>query len=163
MAILGGDWDIGRPVRPVIRPGGYATHDSKMYTDSGPFGVRAPMDTYPALRPALTLWSYVVSRPEPDLALLGFGKRDGSYDVDLPMPETLRRDGETHDVDGALHIFELNDQQRLRAQSRPASTSASATRSAAASATPAPRFEPLARPPRHRRRPQHRRRSTHLL
>ena len=110
VAILGGDWDIGRPVRPVIRPGGYATHDSKMYTDSGPFGVRAPMDAYPALRAALTLWSYVVSRPEPNLALLGFGKRDGSYDVDLPMPETLRRDGETHDVARQLEVFELNDQ-----------------------------------------------------
>ena len=110
VAILGGDWDVGRPVRPVIRPGGYATHDSKMYTDSGPFGVREPMERYPALRPALTLWSYVVSRPEDDLALLGFGKRDGSYDVDLPMPHTLRRDGQMQPTDGALHIFELNDQ-----------------------------------------------------
>ena len=79
VAILGSDWDIGRPVRPVIRPGGYATHDSKLYLDSGPFGVRPPMDTYAALRPAFTLWSYVVSRPEPDLALMGFGKRDASF------------------------------------------------------------------------------------
>ena len=110
VAILGGDWDIGRPVRPVIRPGGYVTHDSKLYADSGPFGVRAPMDTYPALRPAFTLWSYVVSRPEPDLALMGFGKRDASFDMDLPIPKTLRRDGEMHDVDGRLEVFELNDQ-----------------------------------------------------
>ena len=110
VAVLGSDWDIGRPVRPVIRPGGYVTHDSKLYLDSGPFGVRAPMDTYPALRPAFTLWSYVVSRPEPDLALMGFGKRDASFDMDLPIPETLRRDGEMHDVDGRLEVFELNDQ-----------------------------------------------------
>ncbi len=110
VAILGSDWDIGRPVRPVIRPGGYATHDSKLYLDSGPFGVRPPMDTYAALRPAFTLWSYVVSRPEPDLALMGFGKRDASFDMDLPMPQTLRRDGEMHDVDGRLEVFELNDQ-----------------------------------------------------
>ncbi len=110
VAILGSDWDIGRPVRPVIRPGGYATHDSKLYLDSGPFGVRPPMDTYAALRPAFTLWSYVVSRPEPDLALMGFGKRDASFDMDLPIPETLRRDGEMHDVEGRLEVFELNDQ-----------------------------------------------------
>ena len=110
VAILGSDWDIGRPVRPVIRPGGYATHDSKLYLDSGPFGVRPPMDTYAALRPAFTLWSYVVSRPEPDLALMGFGKRDASFDMDLPIPKTLRRDGEMHDVDGRLEVFELNDQ-----------------------------------------------------
>ena len=110
VAILGSDWDIGRPVRPVIRPGGYVTHDSKLYLDSGPFGVRPPMDTYAALRPAFTLWSYVVSRPEPDLALMGFGKRDASFDMDLPIPKTLRRDGEMHDVDGRLEVFELNDQ-----------------------------------------------------
>ncbi len=110
VAILGSDWDIGRPVRPIIRPGCYVTHDSKMYTESGPFGVRAPMDTYPTLRPALTLWSYVVSRPEPDLALAGFGKRDCSYDVDLPIPQVLRRDGVIHDVSGQLEVFELNDQ-----------------------------------------------------
>ena len=110
VAILGSDWDIGRPVRPVIRPGGYVTHDSKLYADSGPFGVRPPMDTYAALRPAFTLWSYVVSRPEPDLALMGFGKRDASFDMDLPIPKTLRRDGEMHDVDGRLEVFELNDQ-----------------------------------------------------
>ena len=110
VAILGSDWDIGRPVRPVIRPGGYATHDSKLYLDSGPFGVRPPMDTYAALRPAFALWSYVVSRPEPDLALMGFGKRDASFDMDLPIPKTLRRDGEMYDVDGRLEVFELNDQ-----------------------------------------------------
>ena len=110
VAILGSNWDIGRPVRPVIRPGGYVTHDSKLYADSGPFGVRAPMDTYPELRPAFTLWSYVVSRPEPDLALMGFGKRDASFDMDLPIPKTVRRGGEMHDVDGRLEVFELNDQ-----------------------------------------------------
>ena len=91
VAILGSDWDIGRPVRPVIRPGGYATHDSKLYLDSGPFGVRPPMDTYAALRPAFTLWSYVVSRPEPDLALMGFGKRDASFDMDLHAQDASPR------------------------------------------------------------------------
>lgn len=109
VALLGGEWDLGTPVRPVIRPGGYVTHDSVLYTESGPFGTRPPMDEYPALQPSLWLWSYVVSQPEPGLALLGFGKRDVSYDVGLPVPVAVRRDGERTPVDG-LEIFELNDQ-----------------------------------------------------
>ena len=109
VALLGSGWDLAKRVRPVIRPGGYATHDSLLYTDSGPFGARAPMDSYPALQPALWLWSYVVSQPEPGLALLGFGKRDASYDVGLPIPVAIRRDGERRAVEG-LEVFELNDQ-----------------------------------------------------
>jgi D-serine deaminase-like pyridoxal phosphate-dependent protein len=110
VAVLGGGWQLGRPVRVVIRPGGYVTHDSILYTESGPFGVRPPMDGYPALQPALTLWSYVVSRPEGDLALLGFGKRDVSYDIDLPLPTLVRRHGTLTQLDGELGVFELNDQ-----------------------------------------------------
>lgn len=110
VAKLGSGWDIGRPVRPVIRPGGYVTHDSVLYAESGPFGVRAPMESYAQLQPALSLWSYVVSRPEPDLALMGFGKRDVSFDIDLPVPVMVRRGDEMAAVDGALEVFELNDQ-----------------------------------------------------
>jgi D-serine deaminase-like pyridoxal phosphate-dependent protein len=110
VAVLGGDWDIGRPVRAVIRPGGYVTHDSVLYAETGPFGVRPPMDTYAALQPALSLWSYVVSRPEPTLALLGFGKRDVSFDVDLPVPVLIRRGDRMDRVDGQVEVFQLNDQ-----------------------------------------------------
>ncbi|MCP3976251.1 MAG: amino acid deaminase [bacterium] len=108
--VLGDDWDLGRPVRVVIRSGGYVTHDSIHYAKGGPFRVRPPLDAYPALRPALTVWSYVVSRPEPDLVLLGFGKRDASFDLDLPVPLTVRRGDELHQLDGALELLELNDQ-----------------------------------------------------
>ncbi len=110
VAILGEKWDLGRRVRVVIRPGGYVTHDSIFYEESGPFGARPPMDIYPALQPALRLWSYVVSRPEAGLALLGFGKRDVSYDIDLPIPVIVRRDGRVRHLEGELNVFELNDQ-----------------------------------------------------
>lgn len=110
VAILEGKWNLGRRVRVVIRPGGYVTHDSIHYEESGPFGVRPPMDSYPALQPALSLWSYVVSRPEAGLALLGFGKRDVSYDIDLPIPVSVRRDGQVRHLNGELNVFELNDQ-----------------------------------------------------
>ena len=81
-----------------------------MYEDGGPFGRRAQMLAYPKLRAALMVWSYVVSRPEDDLAILGFGKRDASYDVDLPKPLTVRRAGIHQEVDNGLTVFSLNDQ-----------------------------------------------------
>jgi D-serine deaminase-like pyridoxal phosphate-dependent protein len=110
VSMLGHGWNLGRPVRPVIRPGGYVTHDSILYTESGPFGVRAPMDSYAQLQPALSLWSYVVSRPEPDLAVMGFGKRDVSFDIDLPVPVAVRRHGRMKPANGELDVFDLNDQ-----------------------------------------------------
>ena len=110
VALLSGEWAVSKPVRLVIRPGCYVTHDSRHYEEWGPFGARPPMADQPRLRAALTVWSYVVSRPEPGLALLGFGKRDASYDVDLPMPTAVRRDGRTIRLDGELEVFRLDDQ-----------------------------------------------------
>ena len=110
VALLGVDLALSRPTRLVIRPGCYVTHDSVLYAESAPFGVRPPMDTCPPLQAALKVWSYVVSRPEPDLVLLGFGRRDASYDVDLPKPLVVRRDGHVRNVDGELEVFDLNDQ-----------------------------------------------------
>ena len=110
VTVLGGTWDLGRRVRVVVRPGGYVAHDSMLYEESGPFGVRPPMDTYPGLEPALSLLSYVVSRPEPGLALLGCGIRDVSHDVDLPKPVFVRRNEQVRHLAGELEIFQLNDQ-----------------------------------------------------
>lgn len=110
VALLGGQWAASKPVRLVIRPGCYVTHDSRHYEEFGPFGARPPMADCPRLRPALTVWSYVVSRPEPELALLGFGKRDASYDIDLPVPVTVRRDGRMEPLSGELEVFRLDDQ-----------------------------------------------------
>jgi D-serine dehydratase len=76
---------LSRPVRKVVRSGGYLTHDHGMYERVSPFaaGAHNPLG---ALRPALELWAYVLSTPEPGLAICGFGKRDAAYDVDLPVP-----------------------------------------------------------------------------
>ena len=110
VALLGGEWAASKPVRLVIRPGCYVTHDSRHYEEFGPFGARPPMDGCERLRPALTVWSYAVSRPEPGLALLGFGKRDASYDVDLPIPTVVRRHGRMRPIAGELEVFRLDDQ-----------------------------------------------------
>jgi D-serine deaminase-like pyridoxal phosphate-dependent protein len=69
----------GRPGRRVVlRSGCYLTHDHGLYADASPLAG--------SLQPALKLWAAVLSRPEPGLAIVGFGRRDCSYDSGLPMP-----------------------------------------------------------------------------
>ena len=95
------------PVRVVLRPGSYLTHDSGLHVPISPFGLRIPG---PRLEPALELWSSVISRPQPDLAILGFGKRDSSYDFGLPSPLLVCSDGELRNAAGdGLLVSSLND------------------------------------------------------
>jgi D-serine deaminase-like pyridoxal phosphate-dependent protein len=105
---LAGGWDLGRPVRVVLRSGCYLTHDHGSYERLSPFGGRLP--DWEPLRQALEVWGLVHSRPEPDLAIVGFGKRDASYDMGVPRPLTVRRrDGRTRPATG-MEVFRLNDQ-----------------------------------------------------
>ena len=95
----------GRPVRTVVRSGCYLTHDHGLYARTSPLRDR--------LRPALEVWAQVMSRPEPGLALLTMGRRDVSFDQDMPMPLGLS--------DSA--VTKLNDQHaylRLGADEQPA-------------------------------------------
>ncbi|SEH60897.1 D-serine deaminase, pyridoxal phosphate-dependent [Mycolicibacterium rutilum] len=75
------DWPAGLSVRTVLRSGCYLTHDDGLYARTSP--LRA------ALRPALSVWAQVVSRPQADLALLTMGRRDVSFDQDMPTPRGL--------------------------------------------------------------------------
>lgn len=80
----------------ILRSGCYLTHDSGMLTDNfRRIRARTPaVDlAQPAFRPALTVWGVVQSLPEPGLAILNVGKRDVSYDVDLPIAERWFRSG----------------------------------------------------------------------
>src|SRR5260221_602868 len=71
----------------VLRSGGYVTHDAVHYAEGSPLGGKlGPADTEAQLRPALEIWATVLSRPEPDLAILSMGKRDVPVDLDLPVP-----------------------------------------------------------------------------
>jgi len=72
---------------PLLRSGSYVTHDGGHYEESSPFGRRAEAGA-PRLRQALELWALVQSRPQPDLAILGAGKRD--LPVDLGPPHLTR-------------------------------------------------------------------------
>jgi D-serine deaminase-like pyridoxal phosphate-dependent protein len=94
--VLAGDWPDGLLVRTIVRSGCYLTHDDGLYARTSPLGRSAPG----RLLPALQVWAQVVSRPEPDLALLTMGRRDVSFDQDLPVPLSL----------SDSTVTELNDQ-----------------------------------------------------
>jgi D-serine dehydratase len=110
VAGLGGRWELSRPVRLVLRSGCYLTHDAVHYHELSPFGSRIP-ETGP-LEEALEVWGAVLSLPEPGLALLGFGKRDVSYDLELPVPRFVKTAGPQppRPLRAQASIFALNDQ-----------------------------------------------------
>ncbi|RIJ02679.1 amino acid deaminase [Achromobacter sp. K91] len=67
-------------------------------------------------RPALRLWGEVLSRPEPGLAICGFGMRDVSYDQDLPAPLAAFRGGAAlPGWDTQARVTRLNDQHAFLA------------------------------------------------
>jgi D-serine dehydratase len=109
VAELGEPWGLSRPVRLVLRSGCYLTHDAVHYHQLSPFGSRIP-DTAP-LHEALEVWGVLLSRPEPGLALLGFGKRDVSYDLELPVPRFIKSAGVApRPFRAEASITALNDQ-----------------------------------------------------
>jgi D-serine deaminase-like pyridoxal phosphate-dependent protein len=71
-------------LRVVLRSGAYLYFDHGLYARTSPQG-RGVADV-PVFRPAIELWAQVLSRPEPGLVLLGFGRRDVGSDSTLPVP-----------------------------------------------------------------------------
>ena len=104
---------LSRPVRTLLRSGCYVTHDSGFYerfvrqviARSG-----AAWQQRGGLRPALEVWTQVQSRPESGLAILALGKRDASFDLDLPMPFAHVRNGVRTPLEANWRIDKLNDQ-----------------------------------------------------
>ena len=99
--------------RLVLRSGCYVTHDGGYYDRLSPFGNHA---TGPyRLREALEVWGTVLSRPEPESAVLGIGRRDVSHDAGLPSVRHIRRHGNaTATLDPAdLEVTALNDQHLI--------------------------------------------------
>lgn len=68
----------------LLRSGAYVAHDDGFYREVTPYN-RIEGE----LLPALEAWAQVLSVPEPGLALVGMGKRDVPYDIDLPMVRTV--------------------------------------------------------------------------
>ena len=73
----------------ILRPGCYLTHDVGIYKASeARIQACNPIARamHSSLLPALQLWAYVQSIPEPGLVILGLGKRDAAFDAGLPIP-----------------------------------------------------------------------------
>jgi D-serine dehydratase len=108
---------LTRPLRPILRSGCYLTSDHGMYQAAlaaldareGEHEDSAPGE---GLRPALEVWSVVLSRPEPGLAILGMGKRDASHDAGLPVPLLTHRPGPgaPQALPPGCAIVKMNDQ-----------------------------------------------------
>ncbi len=82
-------WGTRRDHLVVIRSGCYLTHDSLSYERAFQnLRARAPglADITPPMTAAVEVWAAVQSRPEPGLAIATMGKRDVSYDVEMPVP-----------------------------------------------------------------------------
>lgn len=64
------------------------------------------------LQAAMEVWCLVQSVPEPGLALLTAGRRDVSYDIELPVPAQwcARSEHTARPVPQGWHIKALNDQ-----------------------------------------------------
>jgi len=107
--------ELSRPQLRVLRSGCYLTHDHFGYANDLRRVVRERRVQLPAgsLCPALEVWSYVQSRPDPGKALLTMGKRDVGYDAALPQPIAWFRPGGMQQpaaMPAGCAIAALNDQ-----------------------------------------------------
>ena len=102
---------LKRPARGILRSGCYLTHDHVQYRKMLQC-VGERLNLRETLKPALEVISSVQSCPEPGLALLTMGKRDVSYDLDLPVAIWRAKLGDTgtQGVPAHWHIEALNDQ-----------------------------------------------------
>ena len=115
---------LGDAALLVIRSGSYLTQDDGFYARAlAQIANRDPASA-PALAPALLVWVRVLSTPEPGLAILSAGKRDLSFDIDLPVPKLVQRGGEAPGPTAmqGWSIVQLSDQHAFaRAQTAEAS------------------------------------------
>lgn len=106
---------LSRPAEIIIRSGCYIAHDSLLYARA----LERVIGRNPALaklgppppEAALEVWAYVQSRPEAEKAILTMGKRDVSYDIELPVALKWSRQGAAPSPIPDGHIVTgLNDQ-----------------------------------------------------
>ncbi|WP_280156308.1 alanine racemase [Piscinibacter sp. XHJ-5] len=102
---------LGRPVRGLLRSGCYVTHDHGFYRRMVQ-AVEQRCGCADTLRPALEVWAAVQSRPEARLAILAVGKRDISFDLEMPIPiaRAARGSLSAGAVPPTWRVTALNDQ-----------------------------------------------------
>jgi len=93
-------------VEIILRPGCYLTHDIGAYRDAqAKIQQRNPIAhrMRSGLLPALQVWAYVQSVPEPEKAIIALGKRDAAFDAGLPVPALHFRPGEAMPKSAPAH------------------------------------------------------------
>lgn len=103
--------DLSKPLQGVLRSGCYVTHDHGNYARFlSQLEKREGLTS--SLQAALEVWAMVQSVPEPGLALLTCGRRDVSYDLEMPLPQSWVRRADTalHATPADWKISALNDQ-----------------------------------------------------
>ena len=102
---------LSKPVRGLLRSGCYITHDQGSYRRLVNV-VQQRLGCGDGLQAALEVWAAVQSLPEPGLAILTVGKRDISYDQQMPIPLLACERGRTQarKVPASWRISALNDQ-----------------------------------------------------
>ncbi len=104
---------LSRPTQGLLRSGCYVTHDDGNYKRLvGAVNQRIGCTAEQGLRAAIEVWCMVQSVPEPGLALLTAGRRDVSYDLEMPIPVQWCPAGESQarPVPEGWRIKALNDQ-----------------------------------------------------
>ncbi|WP_059016585.1 alanine racemase [Mycobacterium sp. M26] len=99
---LRGDW------RTIVRSGAYLTNDDGLYRRTSP--LTRPGTADDGFRAAMHVWAQVCSRPEPGLALLTMGRRDVSFDQDMPVQQRIRTDSWSDGALAGCSVTALNDQ-----------------------------------------------------
>ena len=84
---------LSRPVQGLLRSGCYVTHGLGTY-QRHMRSVAQRMGCGHGLHAAMEVWAAVQSCPEPGLAILSVGKRDISYDLEMPIPAGYRPNGQ---------------------------------------------------------------------
>jgi D-serine dehydratase len=88
---------LGDAIEIVLRPGCYLTHDVGAYREAQMKIMQRNTianQMQSGLLPALQVWAYVQSVPEPEKAIMAMGKRDASFDAGLPIPAQRYRPGD---------------------------------------------------------------------
>ena len=111
-----GEVKLKRPTIVLLRGGCYLIHDHTMFARSFERIIsRSPSAAAiePGLSPALEVWAYIQSVPEPGRAIATLGKRDVSYD-EVPTPIKWYRPGSVASaasvITGDFRVSHLNDQ-----------------------------------------------------
>lgn len=99
----------------ILRPGCYLIHDTGIYQKAQQAIMarsQVACDIPGDLENSLSIWAYVLSLPEPGLAIIGMGKRDVAFDAGLPTAELIYsvKTNQLRAVNSAFKVEKVMDQ-----------------------------------------------------